>query len=74
MPHVVVECDRRVAVAPLVLAGAGAAVLPTAQAEAAAAQGAVVRRFRTRLRRAIGLVHRDAPLSPAAEAFVALLR
>jgi DNA-binding transcriptional LysR family regulator len=74
VPHVVVECDQREAIAPLVLAGAGVAVLPTGQAAAAAAQGAVVRRFRPRLRRAIGLVHRDAPLSPAAEAFVALVR
>ena len=74
VPTVVVETDQREVIVPLVLAGAGAAVLPAAQAHAAADQGAVVRRLRPRLRRALGIVHRDAPLSPAAAAFVAAAR
>jgi DNA-binding transcriptional LysR family regulator len=66
---VVVETDQRDAIVPLVIAGAGAAVLPTRQAEAAAAQGARVLPFRPALRRVLGLVHRAGPLSPLAAAF-----
>jgi DNA-binding transcriptional LysR family regulator len=70
---VVVETDQREAIVPLVIAGAGVAVLPTSQAASAAAQGARVVPFQPELRRAIGLVHRDGPLSPLAAAFVDLV-
>jgi DNA-binding transcriptional LysR family regulator len=70
--RVVVVAATREAIVPLVLAGAGAAVLPRALAAAAAAQGAGVRPLAPALGREIGLVHRRAPLSPAAEAFLAL--
>jgi DNA-binding transcriptional LysR family regulator len=70
--RVVVETDQREAIVPLVISGAGVAVLPTRQAEAAAAQGARVRPFRPPLRRLLGIVHRPAPLSPPAAAFMAL--
>ena len=68
--RVVVVAATREAIVPLVLAGAGAAVLPRALAAAAAAQGAVVRPLVPALRREIGLVHRRVALSPAADAFL----
>lgn len=71
-PQLAVETDQRDAVVPLVLAGAGAAVVTAPVAEVARAQGAEVARLRPALWRDIGLIHRDAPLSPAARAFVAL--
>jgi len=71
---VVVETNQREAMVPLVLAGAGATVLPAPLAEAAAASGAIVRRVRPQMRRelvvAVGPGHR----SPAAAAFVAMVR
>jgi LysR family carnitine catabolism transcriptional activator len=71
-PHIAVETDQREAVVPLVLAGAGAALLPRSMADAAALQDAVVLPFQPRLWRDLVLVHRDATLSPAARAFVAM--
>jgi DNA-binding transcriptional LysR family regulator len=59
-------------VVPLVLAGAGAAVVPAPMAEVALMQGAVVAHLWPALWRELGLVHRDATLSPAARAFVVL--
>jgi DNA-binding transcriptional LysR family regulator len=64
---VVVEADHRDALLPLVLAGVGSAVLPTSSLPLdphpdlrwAALPG---------LRRSIGIVWRDAPLTPAASA------
>lgn len=69
---IAVETDHREALLPLVLAGAGVSFLPEPQARRAGDQGAVVARLQPSLRRTIGLIHRDGPLSPAAEAFVAL--
>ena len=70
--RIAVETDQREAVVPLVLAGAGAALLPRAMADTAALQDAVVLPFEPRLWREVVLVHRDATLSPAARAFVAM--
>jgi DNA-binding transcriptional LysR family regulator len=70
--EVAVETDQREAIVPLVLAGAGAAIVPRPMATAARQQGAVVAAVRPALWRQLGLVHRAAPLSPAARAFVAL--
>lgn len=67
-----VETAQRDAVIPLVLAGAGTAVVPATLAANAAAQGAVVRALRPRLRRVVMLVHRPGVLSPAARRFVEL--
>jgi LysR family carnitine catabolism transcriptional activator len=67
-----VETDQREAIGPLVLAGAGAAVLPRPMAEVVAAQGGVIVPLDPPLWRRIGIVHRDAPLSPAARAFLDL--
>jgi LysR family transcriptional regulator, carnitine catabolism transcriptional activator len=71
-PRIAVEVAQREAVVPLVLAGAGIGFMPGAQAAAARAQGATVLRPDPPLVRAIGLVHREGRLSPAARAFVAL--
>ncbi|HSZ69699.1 MAG TPA: LysR substrate-binding domain-containing protein [Solirubrobacteraceae bacterium] len=71
-PRIAVETDAREAIVPLVLAGAGAALLPAPLAAEAARRGAIVRAARPRIVRRIGLVQRDGPLSPAARAFSAL--
>jgi DNA-binding transcriptional LysR family regulator len=71
---IAVETDQREAIVPLVLAGAGAAVVPRPMAAVAAQQGAVVASLRPALHRQLGLIHRDAPLSPAARAFIELTR
>jgi LysR family transcriptional regulator, carnitine catabolism transcriptional activator len=73
-PLIAVETSQREAIAPLVLAGAGTSFLPAALAKSLGAQGAVVARLVPTLTRTIGLVHRPAPLSPAARAFVELAR
>jgi len=69
-PAIAVETDQREAIVPLVLAGAGTALLPRPMAAAAAAQGAVLVSLVPALWRPLALIHRDAPLSPAARAFV----
>ncbi|MBS1848675.1 MAG: LysR family transcriptional regulator [Actinobacteria bacterium] len=69
-PRPVVESWHRELLEPLVLSGAAATVLPAPLAERAGRHGAVVAHLDPPLRRSIGLVHRDAPLSPAAEAFL----
>lgn len=69
---VAVETDQREAIGPLVLAGAGAALLPRPMAAVVALQGGIVVPLDPPLWRQIGIVHRDAPLSPAARAFLAL--
>ncbi len=73
-PTIAVETDQREAVVPLVLAGAGAAVVPAPMAEVARVQGAVVAHLRPALWRELGLIHRVATLSPAARAFIAIAR
>jgi LysR family transcriptional regulator, carnitine catabolism transcriptional activator len=66
---IVVETSHREAIVPLVLAGTGATVLPAPLARDAAGRGAVLADLDPPVRRRIGLVHRPAPLSPAARAF-----
>ncbi|HEV8297140.1 MAG TPA: LysR family transcriptional regulator [Acidimicrobiales bacterium] len=73
-PAVAVESGNREAIVPLVLAGAGAAVLHASAASRAAERGAVRMAIEPRLTRRIGLVHGDRPLSPAATRFVELVR
>ncbi len=73
--EVVVETDHRETIIPLVLAGAGAAVLPRGSVEHAlgAASGhadVVVMDLDPPVRRRTGLLHRHEGLSPAARAFV----
>lgn len=71
-PEIAVETDEREAVIPLVLADAGISIVPTSLA--AAPRGASLVRLSPPLRRSIGLVHRDGPLSPAAREFLAISR
>ncbi|WP_328609648.1 LysR family transcriptional regulator [Amycolatopsis sp. NBC_00345] len=72
-PRIVVETEHRAMMVPLVLAGAGAALLPRAMAEDARRQGAVIVPLLPRLVRRGRLVWRAGPLSPAAAEFVALV-
>jgi LysR family carnitine catabolism transcriptional activator len=73
-PEIAVETAAREAIVPLVLAGAGAALLPAPLAAEAERRGAVIRRMRPAITRPIGLIHRAHQLSPAARAFVELVR
>jgi DNA-binding transcriptional LysR family regulator len=73
-PVIAVETEQREALLPLVLAGAGTALLPRPLAEQAARQGAVVAELRPPLRRTVGIVYRQGTLSPAARAFLELAR
>lgn len=73
-PNIAVEINHREAIIPLVLAGAGTSLLPASVAEQAAILGAVVRSLRPALNREVGLLHRQAPLSPAAAAMLILAR
>ncbi|HTL87636.1 MAG TPA: LysR substrate-binding domain-containing protein [Acidimicrobiia bacterium] len=72
--QIAVETSQREAIAPLVLEGAGYALLPRGMADSVEARGAVVARIAPALTRSIGLLHRPSPLTPAARAFVELAR
>jgi DNA-binding transcriptional LysR family regulator len=67
---IAVETDQREAIVPLVVAGAGVAVVPRPMARLARRQGVVVTSLRPPLWRDLGLIHRAATLSPAARAFI----
>ena len=71
-PQIAVQSAAREAIVPLVLAGAGAALLPAPLAHEAQRRGAIIRRARPRITRAVGLIHRRGSLSAAARAFLAL--
>jgi len=71
-PLIAVQTAAREAVVPLVLAGAGAALLPAPLAREAARRGLIVRGAQPTITRPIGLIHRDGPLSAAARAFLRL--
>ena len=68
-----VEVELRGGALYLVLAGAGAAILPASLAELGRAQGGVVASLRPPFRRTTYLLHRRAPLSPAAAAMRQLI-
>jgi LysR family transcriptional regulator, carnitine catabolism transcriptional activator len=72
-PRVSVTSDLRDMLVPLVLRGAGAALVPDRIAADAAAQGAVVARVRPRVRREVGLVLREGAHAPAVGAFIDLV-
>ena len=71
-PRVVVETDLRESVIPLVLAGAGAALVADGLAAAARRRGARTLPLAGPAVRRVGLIHRDTVLSPAAAAFLAI--
>ncbi|MBX6382126.1 MAG: LysR family transcriptional regulator [Microbispora sp.] len=70
--RIAVETTHRAAIVPLVLAGAGAALLPRPMAEEAARQGTRIARIDPPVTRRVRLLWRPESLSPAAEAFVRL--
>jgi LysR family transcriptional regulator, carnitine catabolism transcriptional activator len=61
---------QRDAIVPLVIAGAGAALVPESVARTASGLGAVTARPVPPLERALALIHRAGPLSPAAARFI----
>jgi LysR family transcriptional regulator, carnitine catabolism transcriptional activator len=67
---VAVETEQREAIVALVLAGAGASILPRSLADAARASGAITVALSPRLRRSVGLIWREGAISPAARAFL----
>jgi len=67
--RIAVETEQREALVPLVLAGAGVALVPVALARTAARQGAQIARVEPTLRRQIAIIVRAGPLSPAARRF-----
>lgn len=69
---VAVETDHREAFGPLVRAGAGVAVLPRRVAQDSVGEGVVVVEITPSIARSVGLVHRDGPMSPAAQEFLDL--
>ncbi len=69
-PLIAIETSQREAILPLVLAGAGAAVMPEAIAVLAAAQGAVTVPLDPPLMRDLAIVHRLGSPTPAAAAFL----
>ena len=72
-PTIAVETSHREVIVPLVLAGAGAALLPHELAADAAERGAEAHPVRPAITRRIGVAHRKGSLSPAARAFLELL-
>jgi DNA-binding transcriptional LysR family regulator len=68
-PLVAVVTAQRDAIVPLVIAGAGAALVPQSVAGTASRLGAVTVRPEPAIERALALVHRNGPLSPAAGRF-----
>ena len=70
--NVVVEAARREALLPLIASGAGAGLLPRPLAELAKLLGCLVVESSPTISRAPVLVGRRAPLTPAAQRFVAL--
>ena len=72
VPRVAVVTAQRDAILPLVLAGAGAALVPEPIAAVAGALGATVARPLPLVERSIALVHRHGMLAPAAARFVEL--
>jgi LysR family carnitine catabolism transcriptional activator len=71
-PEVAVVTAQRDAIVPLVVAGAGAALVPESLALSAGASGAVLARPEPPIVRSLTLVHRQGSLSPAADRFVAM--
>jgi LysR family carnitine catabolism transcriptional activator len=69
---VAVETDHREAIAPLVTAGAGVAIVPRDLAVNLAVADVEVRQITPPIVREIGIIHRHGPLSPAADSFLAL--
>ncbi|MHB8219214.1 MAG: LysR family transcriptional regulator [Acidimicrobiales bacterium] len=73
-PRIAVETAQREALVPLVLAGAGTALLPRPMAATAERLGCVVAKPRPAVSRSLAVIHRMTPLTPAARRFVEMAR
>lgn len=73
-PKLAVVSAQRDAILPLVLAGAGAALVPESMALVAEQLGAAIVRPDPPAIRRLALVHREGAVSPAAGRFVELAR
>jgi DNA-binding transcriptional LysR family regulator len=69
-PNIAVETAAREAIIPLVLADAGAALLPTPLADEAARRGATIRATSPPITRPVALIHRANLVGAAARAFI----
>lgn len=69
-PQIAVVTAQRDAILPLVLAGAGAALVPEPLAEEAVRLGATLARPHPAVTRHVVLAHRRGPLAPAAQRFL----
>jgi LysR family transcriptional regulator, carnitine catabolism transcriptional activator len=69
---VMVEAAQREALLPLIVAGAGAGLLPRPLADVARTLGCVVVEPHPKVSRAVALIHRNGPLTSAASRFVEL--
>ena len=72
--QIVAEVAHRTSILPLVLQGVGLAVLPSAWAPLARRAGARTARLDPTAHLQIALLSRSAPLTPAAQAFLAVAR
>ncbi len=72
--QIVAEVAHRTSILPLVLQGVGLAVLPSAWAPLARRAGARTARLEPTAHLRIALLSRSAPLTPAAQAFLAVAR
>ncbi|WP_190814789.1 LysR family transcriptional regulator [Saccharopolyspora pogona] len=72
--EIVAEVAHRTSILPLVMQGIGVAVLPSAWAPMARRLGALVARIAPPTQLHISLLSRQAPLTPAAQAFLAVAR
>ena len=69
-PRIAVVTAQRDAILPLVLAGAGAALVPESLAQEAVRSGATLARPDPAITRHVVLAHRRGPLAPAAQRFL----
>jgi LysR family transcriptional regulator, carnitine catabolism transcriptional activator len=72
--NIVVETAQREALLPLIIAGAGSALLPRPLAETARRLGCVVVETDPPVSRSVSMVHRNAPLTIASQLFIEFAR
>jgi DNA-binding transcriptional LysR family regulator len=71
-PVVAVEVAQREALVPVIVSGAGAAILPAPLAAVAERLGCTVVDLRPSVEQNVALVHRDAAVTPAGRSFISL--
>lgn len=68
--RIAIRTDHREAYLPLVVSGAGTAILPRMGGPLAASSGALVAKISPPIKRSVVLVHPEGPLLPAGQAFL----